>query len=96
MEEGVLKVKLLEKKEKEAKVEIEGEGDTLLALLTSKLLDNQNVYIATYKREHTLKSTSILYVNMKEGDPLEAIISAASSLFSDFNEFEKGYKAAIV
>ncbi|HID19789.1 MAG TPA: DNA-directed RNA polymerase subunit L [Methanophagales archaeon] len=96
MEEGDRKIKLLEKKEKELRVEIEGEGDTLLAPLTSKLLENENVDIATYSLKHTLMNNSILYVKMKEGDALEAVKSAATSLASDFEEFERKYRAAIV
>jgi DNA-directed RNA polymerase subunit L len=96
MEERDRKIKLLEKKEKELRVEIEGERDTLLAPLTSKLLENENVDIATYSLKHTLMNNSILYVKMKEGDALEAVKSAALSLASDFEEFERKYRAAIV
>ena len=96
MVEETIKVKIVEKKEKAVKIEIEGEGDTLLAPLTSKLLENEMVDIAAYKLKHTLLNTSILYVKMKDGEALEAIKSAATSLSSDFEEFEKSYKAAIV
>ena len=90
------KVKLLEKSENVVRLEIAGEDHTLLATLTSKLLENENVDIATYNIKHTLKSNPVLFVKMKEGDPLEAVKSAVASLASDFEEFERKYKAAIV
>ena len=90
------KVKILEEKDRVVKIEIEGEDHTLLVPLTSKLLENGKVEIATYNIPHTLRSNPILYVKMKEGDPLEAIKSAVTSLASDFKEFEAKYRAAIV
>jgi len=96
MEEGSKKIKIIEKSEKEVRIEIEGEDHTLLAPLTSKLLENEKVDIATYNIKYTLRSNPVLYVKMKEGDPLEAVIAAASSLASEFEEFERKYKAAIV
>jgi len=96
MQEGNKKIKILEKKEKEVRIEIEGEDHSLLVPLTSKLLDNEKVDIVTYNIKYTLKSNPVLYVKMKEGDPLEAVIAAVSSLASEFEEFERKYKAAIV
>ncbi|MGB2728007.1 MAG: DNA-directed RNA polymerase subunit L [Halobacteriota archaeon] len=96
MEKENKKVKILEKKEKEVRIEIEGEDHTLLAPLTSKLLENEKVDLATYNIQHTLMSNPVLYVKMKEGDPIEAVKSAAASLASDFEEFERKYKAAVV
>ena len=96
MEKENKKVKILEKKEKEVRIEIEGEDHTLLAPLMSKLLENEKVDLATYNIKHTLMSNPVLYVKMKEGDPIEAVKSAAASLASDFEEFERKYKAAVV
>lgn len=96
MQEENKKIKILEKKEKEVRIEIEGEDHSLLVPLTSKLLDNEKVDIVTYNIKYTLKSNPVLYVKMKEGDPLEAVIAAVSSLASEFEEFERKYKAAIV
>ncbi len=90
------KIRILEENEKVVRIEIEGEDHTLLAPLTSKLLDNEQVDIATYNIHHTLRSNPVLYVKMKEGNPLEAVKSAVTSLASEFEEFEKKYKAAIV
>ena len=96
MEKENKKIKILEKKEKEVRIEIEGEDHTLLAPLTSKLLENEKVDLATYNIQHTLMSNPVLYVKMKEGDAIEAVKSAAASLASDFEEFERKYKAAVV
>ncbi len=89
-------VKILEKKDNVVRIEIEGEDHTLLKPLTSVLLDNEKVDIATYTIPHTLRSNPILYVKMKEGDPIEALKSAVTSLASEFEEFERKYRAAIV
>ncbi|NQE04958.1 DNA-directed RNA polymerase subunit L [ANME-1 cluster archaeon GoMg1] len=90
------RLKILEKKKKEVKIEIEGEDHTLLAPLSSKLLENEKVDIATYSIKYTLMSNPVLYVKMREGDPIEAVKSAAASLASEFEEFSSKYKAAIV
>lgn len=90
------KVRIVERKDKEIRIEIDGEDHTLLAPLASKLLDNEQVDFATYTIEHTLRSNPVLFVKMKEGDPVEAIKSAVASLASDFEEFAQKYKAAIV
>ncbi|MHC1611471.1 MAG: RpoL/Rpb11 RNA polymerase subunit family protein [Candidatus Methanospirareceae archaeon] len=89
-------VRILEAKENAVRIEIEGEDHTLLAPLTSKLLENEDVDIATYSIQYTLRSNPVLYVKMKEGEPLEAVRSALASLASEFEEFERKYKAAIV
>jgi len=64
------RLKILEKKKKEVKIEIEGEDHTLLAPLSSKLLENEKVDIATYSIKYTLMSNPVLYVKMREGDPI--------------------------
>ncbi|MEA3488321.1 MAG: DNA-directed RNA polymerase subunit L [Euryarchaeota archaeon] len=97
MDEQEKKVKILEMKDTEVKIEIAGEDHTLLVPLTSKLLENRQVDIATYTIKHMLTSEPVLYVKMKEGDPLAAIVTAATMLASEFNDFEALYrKAAIV
>lgn len=96
MKEESIKIRIVERKENELRLEIEGEANTLLAPLTSKLLENDNVDLATNNMTHSLLGNSILYVKMKEGDALEAVESAAISLASDFEEFERKYRAAIV
>lgn len=88
------KVKILEKDEKVVRIEIDGENHTLLSPLTSKLLDNEKVDIATYNIAYTQISNPILYVKMKEGDPLAAVKSALALLATEFEEFEQKYKKA--
>jgi len=96
MEKESKKVKILEKKERVVRIEIEGEDHTLLAPLVSKLLENEKVDIATYNIKHTLMSNPVLYVKMKEGDPIGAVKSAAALLASEFEEFESLYKKAAI
>lgn len=87
------KVKILEKDGKVVRIEIYGEKHTLLSPLTSKLLDNEMVDIATYNIAYTQISNPILYVKMKEGDPLAAVKSALAVLAAEYEEFEQKYKA---
>ncbi|MGC9444854.1 MAG: DNA-directed RNA polymerase subunit L [Candidatus Methanospirareceae archaeon] len=96
-EEQKQKITILERTEEAVRLEIAGEDHTLLALLSSILLDDPQVDIATYSIPETLQSTSILYVKMKAGgDPLAAVKNALSALAAAFEEFEAKYKAAIV
>ncbi len=90
------KIKVLERNEKELKIEIAGEDHTLLVPLTSKLLEDRQVDIASYSIKHTLVSDPVLYVKMKEGDPLAAVVSAADSLASEFDDFASKYKKAAI
>lgn len=96
MDEQEKKVKILEMKDTEVKIEIAGEDHTLLVPLTSKLLENRQVDIATYTIKHMLTSDPVLYVKMKEGDPLAAIVAAAATLASEFEDFEALYKKAAI
>ncbi len=90
------KIRILERTEKAVRMEIAGEDHTLLALLTSALLEDAQVDIATYTIPKTLQSNPILYVKMKTGDPLAAVKTALTALAAAFEEFEQDYKAAIV
>ncbi len=90
------RVRIIERSGRELRVELPGEDHTLLAPLTSKLLENEDVDIATYAIKHKLMGTPVLYVKMKDGDPLEALISAATALAQEYAEFMERYKAAIV
>ncbi|MBN1455409.1 MAG: DNA-directed RNA polymerase subunit L [Methanomicrobia archaeon] len=94
--EAEKKLRIVERTEGAVRMEIAGEDHTLLALLTSVLLDDPQVDIATYSIPETLQSNPILYVKMKAGDPLEAVKTALKALSAAFEEFEQNYKAAIV
>ena len=90
------KIMIVERTEGAVRMEIGGEDHTLLALLTSTLLDDPQVDIATYSIPETLQSNPVLYVKMKAGDPIEAVKTALSALAAAFAEFEQKYRAAIV
>ena len=89
-------IRILERSSRELRVEIAGEDHTLLAPLMSRLLENEDVDIATYSIKHKLMSNPVLYVKMKRGDALEAVLSAATALATEYDEFLARYKAAIV
>ena len=87
-------IRILERSSRELRVEIVGEDHTLLAPLMSKLLENEDVDIATYSIKHKLMSNPVLYVKMKRGDALEAVLSAATALAAEYDEFLARYKSA--
>lgn len=89
-----MNITVLSKKERSAEIEIEGEGHTLLNLLKESLLNLDQVERATYdvNPEHSGKKTEpILYVEVSEGDPLEAISKAAESVEEQAEEFHEEF-----
>lgn len=65
-----------------------GEGHTLLNLLQSSLLKNEDVMMAGYSKPHPLMSRAILRLNMREGKPPEeALLAAAKDAKARVNEF---------
>ncbi len=96
MEGEVKGLRILEMSERELRVEIEGEDHTLLAPLVSKLLENEDVDIATYDIKHMLMSNPVLRVKMRRGDALEAVISAATALAVEYDEFGERYRRAAI
>jgi len=83
-----MKVNLIKKSKNELKVEVQGEGHTLLNLLQSELLADKNVAMAGYTVPHILSDVAILYVKTK-GDvsPLQAIAKATKAVNVEADDF---------
>jgi DNA-directed RNA polymerase subunit L len=93
-----LKVKVLEKRAKELKIEVEGAGHGFCNLLQKRLLEERSVDMAGYDIPHPLASNPVIYVRMKGTvKPEEALKRAAekareaNEVFS--KELEKALKA---
>ncbi len=83
-----MKVKLIEKSKNELKVEVQGEGHTLLNLLQSELLADKNVEMTGYTVPHILVDAAILYVKTKgKVLPLQAIVKATKAMDVKANDF---------
>ncbi|MBS7640429.1 MAG: DNA-directed RNA polymerase subunit L [Candidatus Bathyarchaeia archaeon] len=76
-----MQIRVLEKKENEVVLEIEGEGHTLCNLLESVLLEDRDVEFAGYTIPHPLVGKPILRVRTR-GDkkPKEALREALTKI----------------
>ena len=84
-----MEINIIERKPNEVKIELLGEGDTLLNPLVKVLLKRENVEIATYHIPHPLNPRrAILYVKTKEGNPIKEIISALEDLEREVGKIE--------
>jgi len=91
-----MKVSLLKVTKHELKIEIEGEGSTLLNLLQKTLLKNKKVGFAGYAIPHRLVEKSIFHVRTS-GDlvPVKALLKALEELKNETEAFKKNFKKAL-
>lgn len=98
-----MQLKVLERKQNEVVVEIDGEGHTLCNLLESVLLEDEEVEFAGYTIPHPLVGKPILRVRTKGNkDPKEAlrealikIIERGKALREEFKRTLKEYHEMI-
>lgn len=90
-----MKVKVLKITDNELKIEVEGEGHSLLNLLQKTLLEDDSIEMAGYDVPHPLFDRGILYVHTKEQQNPEAVIKEATKKVLDLSkEFQKSFKKA--
>lgn len=83
-----MKLKIVKREGGRLEMAVGGEGHTLLNLLQSSLLVNEDVRMAGYSKPHPLMDRSVLYVDMKEGKPPEeALLAAAADAKKWVDEF---------
>jgi len=76
-----MRLKILQRTPQKLKLEIEGEGHTILNLLESTLLEDEKVEFAGYHVPHPLFPNSILLIRTKGGKrPEEALIEALEKM----------------
>ena len=69
-------------------MQLSGEDHTLLNLLQSSLLADEDVRMAGYTKPHPLMDRSVLYVSMKGGkDHIEALLRSAEDAKRKIEEF---------
>lgn len=67
---------------------LSGEGHTLLNLLQSSLLADEDIRMAGYSKPHPLMDRSVLYVYMEgRSDSKKALVRSAGDAKNKVNEF---------
>ena len=90
-----MKIKVLKRTDYELKLELEGEGHSLLNLLQKALLEDDNVVMAGYDVPHPLFDRGILYVQVKDKQNPEDVVKDAVKKVQDLNkDFHKTFKKA--
>jgi len=90
-----MKVKVLKITDNELKIEVEGEGHSLLNLLQKTLLEDDSIEMAGYDVPHPLFDRGILYVHTKEQQKPEDVVKEAAKKVHGLNkEFQKSFKKA--
>jgi len=91
-----MKLKIVKRENGRLEMAVGGEGHTLLNLLQSSLLRNEDVMMAGYSKPHPLMNRSTLYVNMKGGKPPEdALLAAVEDAKSRVSEFLDEFKRQV-
>ena len=90
-----MQLKIIEKSDREIKVEVEGEGHTFCNLLESVLLEDEKVEFAGYNMVHPLISHTIVTVRTGKGKkPEEALKEACEKILQRGRELNEAFAAA--
>jgi DNA-directed RNA polymerase subunit L len=90
-----MKVNVLKSKDNELKIEVEGEGHSLLNLLQKTLLEDEGIEMAGYHVPHPLFDRGVLYVHTKgKQNPEDVIIEASKKVLGLGKDFQKAFKKA--
>ncbi len=90
-----MKIKVLKRTDNELKLEIEGEGHSLLNLLQKALLEDNNIAMAGYDVPHPLFDRGILYIQTKDKQNPEDVVKEAVKKIQSLNkDFDKSFKKA--
>ncbi len=91
-----MRVKVLEKKSNELKLEIEGEGHTFCNMLQKVLLEDDTIEMAGYDIPHPLISNPIVYVRTKgRRRPETALREATEKIRLRGKEFRATFEKAL-
>lgn len=90
-----MKINVLKRTDNELKLEIQGEGHSLLNLLQKALLEDDNIEMAGYDVPHPLFDRGILYVQTKDKQSPEDVVKEAVKKVHGLNkDFLKSFKKA--
>ncbi len=84
-----MKIILISEKDSELKLEVQGEGHTLLNLLQQILMNYKNVESVGYDVPHRLVDSAVFHIKTKGKDnPVSTIIKASKEIKESAEEFE--------
>nr|MDO8080644.1 DNA-directed RNA polymerase subunit L [Candidatus Freyarchaeota archaeon] len=87
-----MNIKIVEKKDNDLRVEIEGEGHTLCNAIKSILFEDEALVFAGYRIEHALLSKPILYIKTDgKKDPLVLLNETLKKLVERAEEFKEKF-----
>jgi len=90
-----MKIKVLKRTDNELKLEIEGEGHSLLNLLQKALLEDNNIAMAGYDVPHPLFDRGILYIQTNDKqNPEDVVKEAVKKVQALSKDFDKSFKKA--
>lgn len=90
-----MKIEVLKNTANELKIQVEGEGHSLLNLLQKTILEDDAIEMAGYDVPHPLIDRAILYVRTKEQQDTEAVMKEATKKVRGLSkEFQKSFKKA--
>jgi len=90
-----MQLKIIERSDREIKVEVEGEGHTFCNLLESVLLEDEKVEFAGYNMPHPLISNTVVTVRTAKGrKPEDAIKDACQKILKRGKELNEAFAAA--
>ena len=84
-----MKLKIIKDEDGHLEMEVGGEGHTLLNLLQSTLLSNNEVKMAGYSKPHPLMDRSVLRIDTAKGkSTVKTLLAAAEDAKKLVNEFK--------
>ncbi|MHA1361569.1 MAG: RpoL/Rpb11 RNA polymerase subunit family protein [Candidatus Freyarchaeota archaeon] len=91
-----MNIRIVEKKDNELRVEIEGEGHTLCNAIKSVLFEDESLVFAGYRIEHALLSKPILYIKTNgKKDPLTLLNETLEKLSDRIEEFKEKFQKGL-
>ena len=92
-----MKLRIINKNDREIEIEIEGEKHTFCNVLRKILVENEHVEMAGYKIPHPLSPKSIFYVRTKNNySPDKVLKDAAKNLKLKTNKFKKYFEKELI
>lgn len=88
-----MKIKIVEEKDNELIIEIEGEGHTLCNAIKSILFEDEALVFAGYRIEHALLSKPVLYLKTNgKKDALVLLKETLEKLETNIEEFKEKFQ----
>lgn len=85
-------MKILEKEKDNFKLEVDSVDESMVHLLITELLKNEDVKEATYFKRYPEEDKLTISLHMKKGRPLVAVKRAAENLSKDFKKYRESVK----